>query len=133
MQEHRITVDVGDNGDDSLAFKAFCECGWCGERWHHSDEYSSGDFETDPSYAIDEANAAATREGAEHHREATRPAEKILLTIQVEADVQSYREEYHQDLTPEQVRQMISGDAEVLLNDHFHVTGVTAKARAVSA
>jgi hypothetical protein len=68
--DHVITIDeiaaTVDETDQGYQAKAFCSCGWCSDRWHHDDQYPSGNWESDPSAAIDAAHDAAVADGAAH-------------------------------------------------------------------
>lgn len=58
---HRVTVDETFDRGEGPMFKAFCEdCDWCGDSWHHADQYSHHD---DPAY---EANYQAYLDGLDH-------------------------------------------------------------------
>lgn len=60
MTTHRITVDEQDDQGD-IAYKAFCDCGWSEDHWHHEDQYPTS------SDAILASQAA----GAQHIEEST--------------------------------------------------------------
>jgi hypothetical protein len=72
MPTHDVTIDLTvDETTDDHAYRAFCEtCDWADpDGWHHSDSYPAGDWESDPSAAIDAAYADANVAGLLHQAE----------------------------------------------------------------
>jgi hypothetical protein len=64
---HRVTVDESTEPGD-IKFKAFCEaCDWCGERWHHADQYADiASYGAVLQTRADAAYGAALAEGQAH-------------------------------------------------------------------
>lgn len=67
---HEIHIDDVEEPED-VSFQAYCNCGWDGE-WQHSDSFPAGNWESDPSGAVDAALAAAQAQGAAHIAEVGR-------------------------------------------------------------
>jgi hypothetical protein len=67
---HRVTVDESTEPGD-IKFKAFCEaCDWCGERWHHADQYADiTSYGAVLQTRADAAYGAALAEGQAHIEE----------------------------------------------------------------
>lgn len=68
MTDHAISVDeAGTLDTEGIAYKAFCECGWSEDHWHHADEFPEGSWESDVvPFPADAAHDAAADAGAEH-------------------------------------------------------------------